>query len=344
MFLTKAWYVAAWSADVSTTPIARRICGEPVVLYRDTAGRLAALRDSCCHRGAPLSVGSVVANGLQCGYHGLIFGADGACVYIPGQDQIPSTARVRSYPTVEQDDLAWIWMGPSEEADPAKIVRYPYHLEQSKWPYRRQTLRVAADYMLLVDNLMDLTHLGYVHGSTVGGNPMVHVNAQTTTERTPLGLKFTRRLLNSPPPPTYVKAVGFKGNVDRWQEFEFIAPSTVLQWTGALDASIETPNAEPREGGFSLRIFHGITPETETTCFYFWSAANGYRQDEPAATDQLFEEIVAAFAEDKAMIELQQMRLNELGESGLIAIHSDKARLSMRRTVNTLLSEERSTP
>lgn len=339
MFLKKAWYVAAWSAEVTPTPVARRICDEPVVLYRDHSGRIAALQDSCCHRGAALSVGRVVERGLQCGYHGLIFGADGICVHIPGQDQIPSTAKVRSYPIVEQDDLAWIWMGPPEEADPGKIVRYPFHGDL-KWPYRSQRLRVNADYLLLVDNLMDLTHLGYVHSSTVGGNPLVHVEAKTTTAQTSSGLKLTRRMFNSPPPPTYVKAVGFKGNVDRWQEFKYIAPSTVLQWSGAVDANLEAPNAGPREGGFSLRIFHGITPETSTTCHYFWSAANGYRQDDPEATEQLFEEINVAFAEDKAMIELQQLRLKELGEGALIAIQSDKARLSMRRALNGLLSRE----
>ena len=58
---------------------------------------------------------------------------------------------------------------------------------------------------------MDLTHLGYVHGSTIGGNPMTHVEAKMDTVRTPLGLKFSRWMLNSVPPPTYVRAVGFPG-------------------------------------------------------------------------------------------------------------------------------------
>src|SRR5882724_3295835 len=130
MFIRDAWYVAAWADEVTDKPMARRICDEPVVLYRDASGRAGALLDMCCHRGAPLSIGSVVEEGLQCGYHGLIFDTDGNCVRIPGQDRIPERARVRSFPLVEQDAFLWIWMGNPEMADPAKIVSWPYHNDQ----------------------------------------------------------------------------------------------------------------------------------------------------------------------------------------------------------------------
>ena len=92
------------------------------------------------------------------------------------------------------------------------------------------------------------------------------------------------------PPPSYVKAGGFKGRIDRCQEFEFVAPSTVLQWTGAIDVGAAFTDAQ-RDFRFQFRLFHGLTPETETTCFYFWSVANGYRQNEPEATEQLYREI-----------------------------------------------------
>lgn len=340
MFVKKAWYVGAWSADLSTKPMARHICGEPIVLFRDLKGRAAGLKDACCHRAAPLSAGRVVADGLECGYHGLVFNAEGACVHIPGQEQIPSTAKVRSYPVVEKDDLVWIWLGPAEEADPSKILDYPFHADRAKWPYRHQTLHVASDYMFLVDNLMDLTHLGYVHASNVGGNPTIHTNAEMKIEPTPRGLTISRRMLNSPPPPTYANAVPFKGNVDRWQEFEFIAPGTVIQWTGAVEAQTGNFAGGNRDGGFALRIFHGVTPETETTCWYFWSAANGYRQNDPSATDELYKEVEAALIEDKEIVELQQARFSEVGEAELITIRSDHARIIMRRTMNRLLAAE----
>ena len=211
MFIKNAWYVAAWADEISDRPLARRICNEPVALYRDMTGKAAALIDMCCHRGAPLHMGRVVEQGLECGYHGLIFGADGTCVKIPGQDRIPERARVRSFPLVEQDGFLWIWPGEAAKADPAAIVPYPWHNDTTHWPHRHTMYPIKASAMLMVDNLMDLTHLGYVHGSTIGGNPMIHVEAKMETIRTELGLKFTRWMLNSVPPPTYVRAVGFEG-------------------------------------------------------------------------------------------------------------------------------------
>jgi vanillate O-demethylase monooxygenase subunit len=139
-----------------------------------------------------------------------------------------------------------------------------------------------------------------------------------------------------------VKAAGFQGRVDRCQEFEFVAPSTILQWTGAADAGTATDNPQ-RDFRFQFRLFHGLTPETETSCFYFWSAANGYRQNDPEATEQLYREIAPTFLEDKEMVEAQQRRLDELGEQDLVDIASDANRMHMRRMVERLIAGEQST-
>ena len=333
MFLRNAWYVAAWADEVGQAPLARRICDEPVVLYRDATGRAAALFDRCCHRAAPLSLGTVVEDGLQCGYHGLVFDTAGRCVRIPGQDQIPASAQVRSYPVIEKDQLVWLWLGEANRAEPALIPDWPSH---NTWPMKHAMYPIQGNYMLMVDNLMDLTHLGYLHARTVGGNPAQHVDAEMKTVRTPRGLKFTRLMKNSPPPPSYVRAWGFSGRVDRFQEFEFVAPASVLQWTGAVDAG---SGAAP-DSGFQFRLFHGLTPETETSCLYFWSCANGYRQNDPDATEQLYREIAPTFVEDQDMVKAQQARLSEFGETGLVDIASDATRMHMRRLVDRLIAEE----
>ena len=339
MFLRNAWYVAAWADEIRNQPLGRRICNEPIVLFRDNDNRVAALEDRCCHRGAPLHRGTVVERGIECGYHGLIIDGGGRCVHVPGQSHIPDNARVRSYPVVEKNRFVWLWMGDAAKADPAKIIDFPYHDDPGRWPNKHDILPIKANYMLMVDNLMDLTHLGYLHARTVGGNPGQHVDAEMKTSRTASGLKFVRWMKNSVPPPTYVKAAGFKGRVDRWQEFEFIAPATVLQWTGAADVGTGAPEGK-REGGFQFRLFHGLTPETENSCFYFWSAMNGYRQNEPDATEQLYREIVPTFIEDKEMVEAQQARLEELGEDTLVDIASDANRMHMRRMMMRMIEEE----
>jgi vanillate O-demethylase monooxygenase subunit len=148
---------------------------------------------------------------------------------------------------------------------------------------------------------------------------------------------------DSVPPPTYSKAVPFSGNVDRWQEFEYVAPTSIIQWSGAIDVGKEAKKSRDQPG-FSLRLYHGLTPETETTTFYFWSTANGYRQDDPAATELLYQEIGKAFQEDKDVVEAQQQRMTELGESMLVDIVSDRTRIHMRRTVERMLKEEGQLP
>ena len=344
MFILNAWYVAAWADEITTQPMARRICNEPVVLYRDAEGHAAALTDMCCHRGAPLHLGQVGPEGLACGYHGLTFDRSGRCVRIPGQDRIPDRARVRSFPVVEQDAFVWIWMGAPAKADPALIVRYPWHNDAAQWPHKHTMYPIKGSAMLMVDNLMDLTHLGYVHGSTIGGNPAIHVDAKMETTRTPLGLKFTRWMLNSLPPPTYVRAVGFEGRIDRVQKFEFIAPGTILQFSGADEAGAYDNGAGNVDNSkLRFRLFHGLTPETPTSCFYFWSTANGFRPNDPAATEGLFSEIAGAFKEDLTVVEAQQARLTEFGEASLVDIATDAARLHMRRTVDRLLADEEAT-
>jgi len=136
-----------------------------------------------------------------------------------------------------------------------------------------------------------------------------------------------------------VKAVGFQGRIDRCQRFEFVAPGAVLQWTGATDAG-GYRDGDTSNSKLAFRLYHGLTPETDTSCFYFWSAANGFRQDDPVATEQFFDQVAAAFLEDKEMVEAQQTRLGELGEAALVDIASDAVRLHMRRTVERLLAEE----
>ena len=342
MLLRNAWYIAAWGDEIAAAPLARRICDEPIVLFRDRTGRAAALADRCCHRAAPLSMGTVVEQGIQCGYHGLVIDRGGRCVHIPGQELIPEEARVRSYPTVEKDQLVWVWVGDPARADAGRIVDFPYHNDPGKWPNKHDVYPIKGNYMLMVDNLMDLTHLGHLHAKTVGGNPSQHVAAEMKTVRTPTGLKFTRWMRNSVPPPSYVKAAGFEGRVDRCQEFEFVAPSNVLQWTGAADAGTGSDDDNKHDFAFQFRLFHGLTPETESSCFYFWSVANGYRQNEPEATEQLYREIAPTFVEDRVMVEAQQARLGESGEAGLVDIASDATRMHMRRMVERLIAEERS--
>jgi vanillate O-demethylase monooxygenase subunit len=164
-------------------------------------------------------------------------------------------------------------------------------------------------------------------------------------KRTEKGVHFIRWMLGITPPPTYVKGAGFPPGtkVDRWQDFEFVAPASVIQWTGALPVGRGAEQNRDQPGGFSLRMYHGGTPETEHSCHYFWSGANGYRQNEPAATEQLYNELAATFQEDIAFLETQYARVMADPARPLVDIKHDSARVAMRRTVEHMIREENKT-
>lgn len=341
MFIRNAWYVAAWPQELNNeTPVARRLLGEQVVMYRDSEGRPAALADRCCHRGLPLSCGEVAGDYIRCGYHGMEYDRAGSCVKIPGQVNIPRNAKVRHYPVVERDEVVWIWMGEPSEADTELIVPYPWHNAGSGWAHRKEHYVIGCNYELMNDNLMDLSHLGYVHKKTIGGNPEIHVNADMAVTRTERGVKAVRWMLNSAPPPTYTRAVPSLGErVDRWQEIEYF-PGLIRIYTGAVDVGVGAQQGN-RDGGFGLRIFDGITPETESSMHYFWTAAHNFDIANPATTDLVFEQINTTFMEDKQILQQQQETLGATSAAGLVDIHGDVAGIQVRRLIARALEAER---
>jgi phenylpropionate dioxygenase-like ring-hydroxylating dioxygenase large terminal subunit len=339
-FVRNAWYVAAWSEEITDTLLSRTIMNEPIVLFRGADGKAAALEDRCCHRGAPLTHGRLVDGCVQCGYHGLEFDGSGACVKVPGQDNVPAQAKVISYPIVERQHFVWIWMGDPALADESKLIDYPYLDQTDQWPSKKGLIEVEANYMMLVDNLMDLTHLGFVHVNTIGGDPEVHVNAEMQVTRTESGVKLERWMLDSPPPPTYVKAVGFTGRIDRWARFEYVGPSSVMQWSGAIDVGKGAVENQDQPG-LHLRNFHTATPMTEKDYYYFFAIANHYRLDEPEATEELFQENYIAFLEDKAIIEAQQTRLERDPTRSLVPIRADSALVPARNFLHEMIEKER---
>ena len=332
-FVENAWHVAAWSHEVTDKPLARMIMNKRVVIFRDGNGRAAVLEDRCCHRAARLTQGSVVEKGIRCDYHGMVFDADGACVDNPGEKGTSFDLCVRAYPVVERQNFVWMWTGDPELADPATIFDFPWHDDRVKWPFHFDVYYLKCNYMLVMDNLMDLTHLAYLHPNTIGGQPQSHIKALLETERTENGAKMTRWMLDTPPSPTFSRAQNFKGNIDRWAEFEYVAPGSIRQWAGGLGVECNARENRDQEGGFAIRLFHGVTPETETTCFYFWSVANGYRQDDVAAGEALYRDSQATFLEDKAMLEGQQEMLSEDPERPLIIRQQDEAVMHARRAI-----------
>ena len=337
MFLNNAWYAAGWSADLAPSQtVARKFLGQSIVLYRTASGALAALEDRCRHRAMPLSAGHVDGEIIRCAYHGLEYNGAGQCTRIPAQDQIPERAKVRSYPVTDQDAVIWIWMGEADRADPSTIPRHTFH-QDPKWSWRSAHYKVEGNWQLLIDNLMDLSHLPYIHPHTIGGDPDTHFRAPMQTKRTETGVLVQRRMPNSVPPPTYVSAKGFKGRIDRWQEIEFM-PVMLRIHTGACDVDTGAYDGR-RDQGFSMIGFHGITPETDNTTHYFWSMATNVLDD--PIPQRVFDQTALTFKEDQVVLEQQQRRMDETPSAPLLDIASDIGASLVRRRLNALMQAER---
>ena len=333
-FPINQWYVAALSKELKGAPVARTLLGIPVVLFRAADGAVAALEDRCCHRALPLSNGTLEERGIRCGYHGLLFDSHGKCIEVPGQDRIPAKAKVPAYVVREKDHLVWIWHG--SEAHPQPLFEPPaYDVHSSGlYLYDGDVYHYDAPYQLIHDNLLDLSHLGYVHLRTIGGNASIHMNARMDVQSDDQKVRVVRHMLNSVPPPTYTAAYPFSGNVDRWQEIEFYV-SHLRIWTGAVDAGSESID-DPHRGGFHMRGFHGVTPETETTSHYFWTMATNPLSDPEAVKAKVIEQTILTFDEDKVVIEAQYRNMCRFGKPATVDIHVDIGANRARRIIERL--------
>lgn len=340
MFLRNMWYVAAFSADLKPGKcFGRRFLNEPVVLFRTASGAISALADRCSHRAMPLSEGHVDGEIIRCPYHGLEFGAGGACVKIPGQDRIPAAAAVRQYPVCERDHLIWIWMGDPDKADTSQIMRNPEHNDPA-WSWRPYTMHVKANWQLLVDNILDLTHVAYIHANTIGGNPQTHFSAQVSVNFDGKKVTLLRKMPDSVPPKTYVLAGGFKGNVDRWQMVEYEpGHGNVLRVNaGACDVGTGAYEGR-RDNGFVLLNVHGVTPETETTTHYIWTICTNAPR-ETGVPELLFDQFYETICEDERALEAQQRRISDTPDMRFVGIASDGAVNRARMMLDAMKKEE----
>ncbi|MGH7035381.1 MAG: Rieske 2Fe-2S domain-containing protein [Stellaceae bacterium] len=334
MFLRNCWYIAAESREVSRAPLGRILLNEPVMLYRREDGAPVALEDRCCHRRAPLHKGKILGDTVQCGYHGFTFDASGACVAIPGQDRIPPSIGVRSYPVVERHRYVWIWMGEKDKADPALIPDFHYN-DDPQWAAVGACLHVQANYLLLVENLIDLSHVAFVHSSTIGSTE--DTKAQLKFER---GEKLVRVVREAPGiacPPS-MRHLGFAPVVDQTKLITFAPASNI--WI-----DIPTRDAVPVEGRNApmqrrVMILNAITPETERSCHYFWVNARDFDQANAERSEFFLKNVTLAFDEDKDILEAQQRSI-ELDEAApQVNVQADWGGVQARRLMAELIAAE----
>ena len=310
-FLRNAWYVAAWAEHVKPRQlIERRILGEPIVIFRKSDGGLAGLADVCPHRFAPLHAGTLLeGDRLQCPYHGLQFGPAGNCVLNPhGNGRIVPSMKVKAYQLVEKHTIAWIWMGDGE---PDLSLIPDFSILDTSPPEvtsKRDMLRMEANYLLITENLLDLSHVSFLHKGILGNDETVAAKIEVEERGTTLWV--SRSMANVPAPGLF--DLMFKrdgGRVDHWANMRWDMPGCLLNNSGVTDIGA------PRESGSGIFGTHFLTPETETTTLYHFCAVRQNPRSWGAEIDaeirtQLSDLRRHAFEDqDKLIIEAQQRAL-----------------------------------
>ena len=339
MYLRNSWYVGAWSRELADKPVAITMLEEPVVLFRKADGAVAALEDRCPHRHLPLSMGLTEGNAIRCGYHGMLIDGAGRCIEVPSQKLIPPAARIKAYPVAERYGWVWVWMGDADLADPALIPDFglltsPAHAAVGK------TNHVRANYQLVTDNLMDLSHVGFVHTTTIG-NAETGSKGKLVTTRTDYGVHAERMVPDVPQPPLYIKSGTLPAgvNLDRWSIMDYIAPSFVIIHTGGAPVGAGALEGDYSQG-LNLWVMNAMTPETPTTTNYFWASVRAHALGDPAVDALFFAGVSEAFEEDKLVLEAQQRVIDRRGDSWAVALKGDAASVESRRALDRRIADE----
>ncbi|MFZ9733466.1 MAG: Rieske 2Fe-2S domain-containing protein [Burkholderiaceae bacterium] len=344
MFIQNAWYVACSAAELDALapkPLARTICNHKMVLFRGLDGEPVALEDFCPHRGAPLSLGKVCEGNLVCGYHGLEIGPQGKPLSMPGQ-RVTGFPAVRAYAAVERYGFLWVWPGEQAIADLEQLPSFNF-LDDPAWAYGGGMYHVNADYRLMIDNLMDLTHETYVHANSIGQPEIDETPSTTKVEGDQVILQRHMKGINAP--PFWQMAMTAHGldphaKVDRWQICRFTPPSHIM-----IDVGVALEGHGGFDAPFELKassvVVDFLTPETERSHWYHWGMARQFRPGDKALTEKIREGQRKIFSEDLQILELQQANLNRWPDRKLLMLNIDSGGVQSRRVISKYLAHEK---
>jgi phenylpropionate dioxygenase-like ring-hydroxylating dioxygenase large terminal subunit len=334
-YLRNCWYVAALEDEIGDEPFGRTLLGEPVVFFR-AEGKIVALEGKCPHRFAPLKLGKVVEDTIQCAYHGLQFNKEGRCVFNPqGKGSTPSSARLKSYPVTTRYGMYWIWMGDPELADPALLPHYPF-LEDPLFAKIEGYMHTLANYELVTDNIMDLGHVDFLHANSLGCEATA--KAKAIVRREGNAVSCDRFMPDDYQGPLFSWLWNCEGRkVDAWIDVKWEAPSLMQ-----LDFAIAEVG-QPREQAPAAHTVHIMTPETDTTTHYFWRSTRNFQIEDEGLSEALRSGIDAAFSnEDKPMLQAQQeiMGTTDLWSLNPVLLSGDAAPVLVRRVLADLIAKE----
>ena len=301
MYLRNTWYVAATSREIDRTLKHLKILDEDIVFYRTVSGAPVALEDACPHRKLPLSMGRIIGDTVECGYHGLTFDCSGSCVASPTQEgQIPEGARVRSYPVADKWGLVWIWTGDPALADESKIIQIE-NAEDPSWKLvGGDAMTCDCNYLYLTDNLLDPSHVAWVHRTSFAGAGTEHERLNITV--TDEGAVVQRWIRDQDPPTLYGKVFNFEGKCDRLQYYEVRFPSYSLNKSVFTRAGTGGFDKELPSDAYIMVSYHFMTPIDEHSTRYHWMQHRNTDPDNEKLSRMAADLAQAAFEEDRDVL------------------------------------------
>lgn len=327
-FVFNCWYVAGFAWEFDRSLRARTILGRPLVLFRTEAGDPVALSDRCIHRSFPLSQSKLDGDTVICGYHGLRYDSDGLCVEAPALPgaECPRGVGVRSYPLRSQGPLVWIWMG---EAEPAAALPIGDWAASPSWPASQQYYHLPASYVALHENLLDLTHLSFLHAGSFGTPDYAAAPYEAMLDEAKGHFKLVRSVKPTRLPPVWGEPLGLMGqDAARVTTSEFLSPAAHVVTGHFFSMADEASPPDTR-----IKTAHLPTPETETSTHYFIHHGRNFATDDPGVTDYMQQQLTMAFTEDVVGLSHVEAMVAATAEDEQfeISLSSDRAGVAMRR-------------
>ena len=327
-FVMNDWYVAAFAEEIKDQLLARTLLGRRLVLYRTSAGHVVALEDRCPHRSMPLSAGTLTQDTIVCGYHGLRFNAEGDCIEVPSQASCPKNIGIRAYRTHERGAVVWIWMGEAAQADLSQLPPQDW-MDSAEWERSQGYLSLQGSYVRLHENLLDLTHLSFLHAKSFGTPDYAKAAFESVIGDGQFAL--LRNVVPTTLPPVWARPTGLTGpgQAARIVRSEFLSPG--LHEVSVTFYDCHLPDSERPQ--FRIRTAHMPTPETATSTHYFIVHGRDFALGDPSTTRFMHEQLFVAFQEDVDGLALQEQALAQTRPEDLyeFSVAADAPAVAMRR-------------
>jgi phenylpropionate dioxygenase-like ring-hydroxylating dioxygenase large terminal subunit len=328
-FIRNCWYVACFSSDLEEGKLFSRVLlGEPVVLYRLRDRTVVAMKDRCPHRSFPLSAGRLADDEIVCGYHGMRYRSDGRCTLVPTQHRAPSAITIQTHMVVEQAPLVWIWMGDPARAAGSAPPGEHWMRADSAWASSRSYLKVASSYVFLHENLLDLSHLTFLHADTFGTPDYALAPYETHIGGDVIEVK--RSVQPTRLPPIYAEPLGLTG-VDAARIVTSTYKTPGLSISAVVLRDLTKPEATRED--HHIRTAQLVTPCDRGHVHYHFVVARDFATGSEDVTGFIHQSIVAAFAEDVFALEsiAKTRQLDPDPHFREFSVASDRAGVTLRR-------------